>query len=230
MYIYSNSNILSSHQNFQKDVTRQKNISFNGKLYLNKIPDKIVKTSETKELLSSIKGLFKDVKLNYKRKFTEKSEVPSVKEPIVAFFEGLQNEADFLKEVANKKLNNEYVNYRQLVNAEVIQKLENLKVIKPQLPWEPPRFKDGVLMDKEYENIVAKVKSAPLSILSDPEKKDILNKLAKSNFHENDIILGNVSFHGQGPKFENSSSSSLLDYDDKDGLLDKLLDFLDDLF
>ena len=122
------------------------------------------------------------------------------------------------------------MNYRQLGNAEVIQKLENLKVIKPQLPWEPPRFKDGILIDKEYESIVAQVKSAPSYILSDPAKKDILNKLAKSNYHENDIILIDVSFRGQDTKFENSNNTSSFDDDDKEGLWDKLLDFLDDLF
>ena len=152
---------------------------------------------------------------------------PVVESALVAFFMGLQNEKDFFKEIAEKKLNNEFILSNQLNNADILIKLESKGVIKEQAPWESPRFNNGILTGKAYRDIVEDVKNAPKYLLNNDEKKDILNSLARSNYHNEDIIYGSLNFQGH----TNSALDSTDSATEHDGsLLDAILDFLDDLF
>ena len=60
MYIYSNPNFLSSYKNLKKDTPAQ-NITFNGKLPLNKISGQMSRYTESTSLLSGVKNLLKNL-------------------------------------------------------------------------------------------------------------------------------------------------------------------------
>ena len=76
-------------------------------------------------------------------------------------------------------------------------------------------------------DIVEKVKNAPTYILNNNEKKDILNKLAQSNYHNEDIIYGSLNFQGHT---DSTLDNTDLAPEHDESLLDAFLDFLDDLF
>lgn len=158
-------------------------------------------------------------------KFKRQENIPEVKEALLAFFNGLQTEKEFFKELAEKKVNGDYIMSNQQNIANIITRLENKGVIKGEAPWESPRFYNGVLRDDAYKNIRESVEAAPSYKLSNIEKKDILNSLAKNNYHNEDIIY-DFTFKGQ----DESSDIPDVNDDADESILDDILDFLDDLF
>jgi len=151
-------------------------------------------------------------------------EIPMVEEALTAFFLGLQREKDFFEELARKKANHEYISTNEQNNANILQKLEQMKVIKPEAPWESPRLVNGKLTDGAYKDIIEKIKTAPSYNLSNYDKKDLINTLARSNYHTEDIIYG-LNFQGSELK---GSSETISEH--SDSIIDGILDFLDDLF
>jgi len=99
-----------------------------------------------------------------------------------------------------------------------------MKVIKPEAPWESPRLVNGKLTDGAYKDIIEKIKTAPSYNLSNYDKKDLINTLARSNYHTEDIIYG-LNFQGSELK---GSSETISEH--SDSIIDGILDFLDDLF
>ena len=151
--------------------------------------------------------------------------VPEVKNKLIAeVFEGLQNEKDFFNDYAKSGYKSQ--NIRN--NAKLISSLEDKKIIKEQMPWESPRFENGQLSDSAYKDIRQKIIDAPSWKMSDYEKKEALNSLARDNGHSGDIIYGNPSFYGQS--VEHSNISEYVDEDTHEGFLETILDILDDLF
>lgn len=161
-------------------------------------------------------------------------ELPVVSSAMVLFFMGLQKEEEFKKELIERTLKNEYISPNISNIAKVLTELENKRIIKPEYPYDPPRFHNGILTEGAYRDIIEKVKGAPSYLLNDMQKRDIINSLAKSNYHSEDIIYSDVSFGGINNDSDIDEISGLddvgADIDDDGGIIDAILDFLDDLF
>lgn len=177
-----------------------------------------------------IKSIINKININPKQ-------LPVVESALLAYFIGLQKESDFYKEITERDLKNEYVTSGQKKTASILQELEAKQVIKPEQAYESPRFYNGVLTDNAYNDIIQKVKDAPAYLLNDYQKKEIINSLASSNYHSEDIILSNVHFKGNIDRTSSNvnidnmdSREDITDIDDDGSILDAVLDFLDDLF
>ena len=163
-------------------------------------------------------------------------ELPVVSSAMVLFFMGLQIEDEFKKELMERTLKNEYISPNSSNIAKVLTELENKRIIKPEYPYDAPRFCNGILTQNAYDDIIEKVKGAPSYLLNDMQKRDIINSLAKSNYHSEDIIYSDVSFGGinNDVDVDVDEISGLddvgADIDDDGGIIDAILDFLDDLF
>ena len=184
--------------------------------------------------LSSLRKIVKDI-IN-KLSFTKK-QLPVMETALVAYFLGVQREDDFFKEMTERSLKNEYITPGQKTTARILQELENKKVIQAERAWDAPRFDDGILTDRAYHDIIQKVKNVPSYLLNDVQKKEIINSLASSNYHSEDIILSNISFKGNIDETMTSINiedevgvDDVAEIDDDEGILDAILDFLDDLF
>ena len=228
MNVYLNPVKLNTNNNinYANNVRTNKNVAFQGGMHLGKIKPIIQQTlvKQSYDLENLIKKIISKLS---RTKSLKKQNLPIVENAIIAFFKGLQDEKDFFKEIAEKKLNNEFILSKQLNNADILIKLESKRVIKEQAPWEAPRFNNGILTNRAYSDIVEKVKNAPTYILNNNEKKDILNKLAQSNYHNEDIIYGSLNFQGHT---DSTLDNTDLAPEHDESLLDAFLDFLDDLF
>ncbi len=210
---------------FKSSQTAIKNIT--------NMPSTTILSKKTSLGFSSLRRIVKNIvdKLSFTKK-----QLPVVETALVAYFMGLQRESDFFKEMTERSLKNEYITPGQKTTARILQELENKKVIQTERAWDAPRFDDGILTDRAYHDIIQKVKSAPPYLLNDVQKKEIINSLASSNYHSEDIILSNISFKGNIDDTTASvntedvaSADDVADIDDG-GILDAILDFLDDLF
>ena len=217
----------NSSVNYASNVKTNKNVTFKGRIPLSKSKP-LIQQSLEKQSFNLNNFINKIISKLSRTKSLKKQEIPVVESAIVAFFTGLQDESDFFKEIAEKRLSGEYIMNNQLKNADILATLESKRVIKEQASWEAPRFNNGVLTDTAYNDIVDKVKKAPSYILSNNDKKEILNELARNNYHSEDIIYSSLNFQGH-------SDNSTLDNTDltpeqDESLWDAFLDFLDDLF
>ena len=117
----------------------------------------------------------------------ENKTVPETSVPLVAYFNGLQTKAEYLKEYAEKKLNGTYMTDREIKNAEMLLKLDEMQLRSERIPDYQVLFNNGTLIDRRYEEIRETVKSLPGYKLNDYGKRDFLNNLARSNYHSNDV-------------------------------------------
>lgn len=237
MYVYSNY-ANTDHVESLSSVSNR-NISFN-KGWQKSL---VAKNFDYFETINSPKkknfdlSVLKDfvIKILGKNKKAIQEGTITVNSLLIACFLGFQSEKDFFAEIGQHEINGDYVAPNQSVIARIVSDLERKKVINPEAPYDSPRFYNGLLSDTAYEDILQKVKDAPSYVLNDMEKKSIINSLAKSNYHNEDIIWGNdVSFRGNTSEDPtdtvNDTDVDVDNVDDDGSILYAILDFFDDLF
>ena len=138
----------------------------------------------------------------------------------------IQRENDFKKFITDSWAKNRYVMPEQKTTYEIINTLEEKKIILPERAWETPRFHSNILTDEAYKDIVDKV--AASNLLTKPQKEIYINKLANSNYktYKPTVFKGSDIPSEEALMNSDMATDSGLDLIDTT-LPDDLKDFLD---
>lgn len=171
--------------------------------------------------------------------FKKSKNIPQTQKAILLYFSGLQTKKEFFEEYYKKVANGEYIDSNITNTANLVKSLDSNSVTKS---WEFPDYKvmfnSGTLTEAAYQELRQKIKDAPYYKLSDIQKRDILNALARNNYHSGDISY-DLNFKGTSSPIaeniedvEDTENTDIVEeiVDKCHDILDTILEFLDDLF
>lgn len=182
----------------------------------------------------SVKNSFNNIMASLKNLFTRSKKLPVVANPVLLYFTGLQTKREFFDEYNKKLLTGEYINPDVTETVRIVRNLEGKNIINSlNFPDYEVMVSDGLLTNTAYYSIRDFVKNAAYGRLADSQKLDILNKLAKCSYHNEDVSYSlNFTGRGHAETIEATDNDVDIDVSDSDdgSLLDAILDFIDDLF
>ncbi len=194
----------------------------------------VIEKSKNLTKNKSIQNSFNNIMAKLKNLFSKSKKLPVVANPILLYFAGLQTKREFFDEYNKKLLTGEYINPDVIETVRIIRNLEGKNIINSlNFPDYEVMVDGGLLTNTAYYTIRDFVNNAGYGKLADSQKLDILNRLARCSYHNEDVSYS-LNFTGRchSDTIESADNDVDIDVSDSDdgSLLDAILDFIDDLF